>query len=95
MTKEAKRVPLREFAGNLLRFFKYVVDERRTVVVENDEGERIEIRPLSGSFSKPPLTDEDYRAFRAAFGGWADGDTDRLKQAIYESRQSSRPPVSL
>ncbi len=43
----------------------------------------------------PILTDEDYRAFRSTFGGGADVDTDSLKKAIFESRQSSRPPVSL
>jgi len=39
--------------------------------------------------------EDEYKAFRSAFAGWADVDTDSLKQAIYESRKSSRPPVDL
>lgn len=95
MTKELKRIPFSEFASNLARFFKHVIDEHESVVVENDNGEVVEIRPLPAIPTTPTLADEDYRAFRSAFGGWADVDTDSLKKAIYESRQSSRPPVSL
>lgn len=41
-------------------------------------------------------TDADYEAFRSAAGGWADVDTDRLINDIYEDRRrSSRPPVEL
>jgi hypothetical protein len=95
MTKELKHISLDEFANNLTRFFKHIINEHEPVIVENDEGERIEVRPAPPDTSKPMLTDEDYRAFRSAFGGWSDVDTDSLKQAIYESRQSSRPAVDL
>ena len=95
MTKDLKRVPFDEFASNLAGFFKYVIDDHESVIVENDEGEGVVVQPLPTTATKRILTDDDYRAFRSAFGGWADVDTDSLKKAIYESRQSSRPPVSL
>jgi hypothetical protein len=45
-------------------------------------------------FKKP--TEADIKAFRSAAGGWADIDTDRLVENIYESRRiSTRPPVEL
>jgi hypothetical protein len=94
MSEELKRIPFDEFASNLARFFKHVIDEHESVVVENEEGEGVVVRPLPLT-AKRILSDEDYRAFRSAFGGWADVDTDSLKKAIYESRKSSRPPVSL
>jgi hypothetical protein len=38
----------------------------------------------------------DIEAFRSAAGSWADVDTDKLVEEIYESRRhSSRPPVEL
>lgn len=95
MTKEIKRISFQEFAGNLARVFKQVIDENEPVVVENDSGEGVVVQPLLDSTAAPTLTDEDYRAFRSAFGGWADVDTDSLKKDIYESRKSSRPPVNL
>lgn len=95
MTREVKRISFKEFAGNLSRFFKQVVDMHEPVIVENDNGEGVVVQPLPGAAAKPVLSDEDYRAFRSAFGGWADVDTESLKKAIYESRQSSRPAVDL
>jgi hypothetical protein len=95
MSKELKRISFGEFASNLTRVFKQVIDQNEPVVVENDEGEEVLVQPLSTAATERTLTEDDYRAFRSAFGGWADVDTDALKKAIYESRQSSRPPVSL
>jgi hypothetical protein len=41
-------------------------------------------------------TKADYEAFRAAAGGWADIDTDKLIEDIYEARRrSNRPPIEL
>ena len=34
-------------------------------------------------------SDEDYKAFLSAFGGWKDVDTDKLLADIYESRDLS------
>jgi hypothetical protein len=86
VTREVKHIPFKEFASNLGRFFKQVIDDNEPVFVENDKGEGIEIRPLSTTTSKRILSDEDYRAFRSAFGGWSEIDTESLKKAIYESR---------
>jgi hypothetical protein len=95
MTKQLTRIPFEEFASNPTRLFKRVVDEHEAIVVENDEGEGIIVQPLPTTTTNQTLTEEAYRAFRSAFGGWADVDTDSLKKDIYESRQSSRPPVDL
>jgi hypothetical protein len=95
MAEELRRVPFDEFARDIARFFKLVIHEHEPVVVENETGERVVIRPLPPTTPKRTMTEEDYRAFRSAFGGWADVDTDSLKQAIYESRKLSRPPVDL
>ena len=95
MTEELRRIRFDEFVSNITRFFKLVTHEHVPVVVENDEGEGVVIRPLDTSTTKRTITDDDYSAFRSAFGGWADVDTDTLKKEIYESRKSSRPPVTL
>ena len=95
MTKDLKHISLEEFVGNVARFFKQVIDDHEAVVVEDANGEGVMVGPLPATTTKSTFTDEEYRAFRSAFGGWADVDTDSLKNAIYESRQSSRPPVNL
>jgi antitoxin (DNA-binding transcriptional repressor) of toxin-antitoxin stability system len=51
-------------------------------------------RPRKRRSKKP--TEADIEAFRSAAGGWADIDTDKLIENIYESRRISiRPPVEL
>jgi hypothetical protein len=47
------------------------------------------------SRARKPKSHEDLEAFRAAAGTWADADTAKLVEDIYESRRSSRPPVDL
>ena len=94
MTEELRRFRFDEFADNLTRIFKLVSLGRESVVVEDSEGEGVVIRPLEPA-DKRALRDDDYDAFHSAFGGWADMDTDTLKRDIYESRKSSRPPVTL
>jgi hypothetical protein len=95
MAEKLKRIPFDEFARDLAHFFKRVTHEHETVIVETATGEGVVIRPLDTTATTHSLTDEDYAAFRSAFGGWADVDTDSLKEAIYESRKSSRPPAKL
>lgn len=99
MTKELRRIRFDEFADNLARFFALVSREHEPVVVENDKGESVILRPLESPLeTSAPLarfTEDDYNAFRAAFGGWSDVDTEALKAKIKASRQSSRPPVTL
>lgn len=95
MTKELRRIRYDEFADNLARFFSLVSRENESVVVENDKGESVILRPLEPSASKAHIDKDDYDAFRSAFGGWADMDTEALKAKISESRKSSRPLVDL
>jgi hypothetical protein len=70
-------------------------DEHEQVIVENGEGEGVVDQPLPTITTTKPLTEDDLKAFRSAFGSWADVDTESLKKAIYESRQSPRPPVRI
>jgi hypothetical protein len=95
MAEKLRRIPFDEFARDITRFFKLVIQQHEPVVVENEEGERVVIRPLPPTTPKRTMTEEEYKAFRSALGGWADVDTDSLKKAIYQSRRSSRPPVEL
>ena len=95
MTKELRRIRFDEFADNLDRIFSLVSRRNEPVVVENDEGESVVLRPLDVNDSKAHIDKDDYDAFRSAFGGWADMDTEALKAKISESRKSSRPPVNL
>ncbi len=95
MTKELRRIRFDEFAGDLARFFSLVSRDHEPVVVENDEGESVILRPLETSTSSAHFTEEDYKAFRATFGGWADVDAVELKAKMRESRKSSRPLVDL
>ena len=83
MTRELKRITYKEFAGNLARFFRQVVDKHEPVVVENDSGEGVVVQPLPDSGAEVVLTEEDYRAFRSAFGGWADVDTEPKPFSTY------------
>lgn len=46
MTKELRRIRFDEFADNLARIFSLVSRENESVVVENEEGERVVLRPL-------------------------------------------------
>ena len=95
MSEELRRIRFDEFANNLARFFALVSRERETLLVENDEGERVVLRPLTISASESQLTEDDYRAFRSAFGGWSNVDTEALKAKINDCRKSSRRPANL
>jgi hypothetical protein len=96
MTEERKRIPFAEFAGNLRIIMDQVIHEHETIVVEDEQGDLVEIRPATGNSSRRrPFTAEDDEAFLAAAGGWSDVDIDAFLKDIYESRQSSRPPVEL
>ena len=56
--------------------------------------ELVEVKPVGRP--KPPKrtkTDEDYEAFLASAGGWADVDVDTFLKDNDGSRTSSRPPV--
>jgi len=94
MANELKRIPFEEFSENLARIFDRVISEGESIVIEKGEGERVALSPVSSPVSRPK-SEEDWEAFRAAAGSWADVDTDAFLKDIYESRKSSRPPVDL
>ncbi len=93
-------ISFEELASNVTAVLNKVREERRTVVVEYANGEKLVIKPMlpakksvrrSGKRSKA-----DIEAFRASAGTWQDEDVDTFIHNIYESRQnSSRPPVEL
>lgn len=97
MTKELSLVPFSEFSNNIDGFFEQVIRENKEIIVENDQGQQVLLKPAPGSKRKSrPRTDADRQAFLASAGGWRDVDTDKLLEDIYESRKnSSRPPVDL
>jgi hypothetical protein len=97
MTKELSLVPFSEFSNNLDSFFEQVVRENKEIVIENEQGEQVLLKPAPSSKRKHRThTEADYQAFLASAGGWKDVDTDKLLEDIYESRRtSSRPPVDL
>ena len=86
---ELKRIPFAEFANNLARIFERVIGEGEAVVVETEAGALVALTPIARA-----KTAADYDAFLASAGSWADVDTDAFLKDIYESRKSSRPPVS-
>jgi hypothetical protein len=94
MSEAMKRISFDEFSDNLVRIFERVISEGESIVIEKGEGELVALSPLPSSLSRAK-TEEDWKAFRAAAGSWADVDTDAFLDDIYESRKSSRPPVEL
>jgi hypothetical protein len=96
MTNESRQISLAELVDNPVAVFEQVVNEGEAIVVQNEEGEQIIISPVNTPTGRRSLSEEDYVAFRSAAGGWADIDTDQLKEMLYASRQiSTRPPVDL
>ena len=94
MAEALKRISFDEFSDNLTRIFERVISEGEPILIETEEGELVALSPVSSPPSKTK-TKEDWEAFRAAAGSWADVDTDAFLGDIYESRKSSRPPVDL
>lgn len=94
-----RHIPFEEFAADLDQIIDRIVRTREVVVVETEAHDVVTIRPglpVESEANLPPQkTEEDYQAFLAAAGSWKDVDTDRLIADIYESRESSRPPVEM
>ena len=89
MAGETIHVSLADFARDLDGFFTRIVQDRETVVVENEAGERVEVRPARNGrhrSRKRRTGEEDFAALRAAAGSWADVDDEELLRKIYESR---------
>ena len=97
MTRELSLVPFSEFSNNLDSFFEQVIRENKEIVIENEQGEQVLLKPAPPSKRKRRVrTEANHQAFLASAGGWKDVDTDKLLDDIYESRRnSSRPPVDL
>lgn len=90
-----KPIPFEEFADHLTDIFEQVVNEQSLIVVESQSGELIEIKAVGSNVRQRKFTPEEDASFLAAAGSWSDVDVDKLLKDIYESRQSSRPPVDL
>jgi hypothetical protein len=87
------KVSLDEFAGNVEAYFERATHDNETIVVESKNGEAVILKALDVNGRE--RTEEDYETFLSSFGSWSDVDVDILLKDIYESRQSSRPPVEL
>jgi hypothetical protein len=96
MAETLNRISFDEFAENLAHIFERVIREGEPVVIETGAGELVAIKPAA--HAKPRRRrkiKEDDEAFLSAAGGWADVDIDAFLKNVYESRQSSRPPIEL
>jgi hypothetical protein len=95
MDKEIRRIPYDEFFRNPAGIFEQVIRDHETVIVEYEEGEAVILSSAEDGLVKDK-TEDDFEAFRAAAGSWADVDTDTFLADVYESRhRPSRPPVQL
>jgi hypothetical protein len=88
MAKEVRRIPFEEFSDNLTDIFEEVIKDHKTVVVESEFGELVELKPITPPNSRQRLekSKEDEEAFLSAAGGWADFDIDTFLKANEESR---------
>ena len=99
MAKELKRIDI----GNIPELLSIAEEVRRTNeprLLKRDSEDVAILTPIKKTTDKRrkmrPKTKADYEAFRSAAGSWADVDTDKFIEDIYESRRSSfRPPVEL
>jgi PHD/YefM family antitoxin component YafN of YafNO toxin-antitoxin module len=95
MSDGVKRISYREFHDNLAALFSQVVHEHEAIVVENEHGEAVIVRPAEES-QRRPISEADYEAFLASAGGWKDVDVDQfLKDNAESRRMSTRPAVEL
>jgi|SRR5579859_2071468 len=99
MASEVIHVTVDEFANDLERFLERVIHGRETVVVENGEGERAEIRPAPAAkrrASEWRPSAAELEALSAAAGSWSDFDDEDFLRKVYESRDlPPRPRVEL
>ena len=96
MAQTETHIPLEEFAGNARSLVERAIREGVSLVVENDRGAQVIIKPVSTKRKRgKKITEADYQAFLASAGGWKDVDTEQLKTDIYADRRRSlqRPPL--
>ena len=99
MAKELRRTDI----SNIPELLSIAEEVRRTNeprVLKRDSEDVAILTPIKKTTDKRrrtrSKTKADYDAFRSAAGSWADVDTDKFIEDIYESRRrSSRPPVQL
>ena len=94
MSDGIKRISYREFYDNLAALFSQVVHEHEAIVVENEDGEAVIVRPAEDS-ERHPISKADYEAFLASAGGWKDVDVDQFLKDNEESRRMSTRPEPL
>lgn len=99
MLDTVTHIPLTEFEQNPAHVFRRVTNEQITIVVEDETGHQMVLRPAQKSVPAPRRTKKskiDYEALAAAAGSWKDVDTDTLIKHLYESRTiTTRPLVEL
>lgn len=97
MTQTVGPISIKEFSQNVEGFFERVVRENTAVMVENEAGEMVVVKPLARSRKKlgRKKTQADREAFLSSIGSWKDVDVDAFLKANEESRSLSRPPVEL
>ncbi|MFN8495647.1 MAG: hypothetical protein U0350_49100 [Caldilineaceae bacterium] len=92
-------MPLTEFEQDPVEVFRRVTHEQVTVVVEDENGQQMILRPLingKATQAKRKKITVDYAALTAAAGSWDDVDTDTFLKQVYESRRiATRPFVDL
>lgn len=83
----------------LLRLAEEVQRSKEPRVLRRDNEDLALVVPLMPTTTRRRgrvPTEADLEAFRSAAGSWADVDTDKLIEDIYETRRrSNRPPVEL
>jgi hypothetical protein len=98
MTRELKAIEISD-APDLLKLAEEVRASEKSYLLRRDGEVIAMLVPASAGLrrrSKRRKSEADMAAFWSSFGGWEDVDTDRLINAIYESRRiSTRPPVEL
>ena len=99
MTKTITHIPFAEFELNLAHVFHRVSDEQVTIVIEDETGKMIMLRPLkrlTPTRHRAKKIKVDYKALADAAGSWSDVETDTLIQNIYENRTVTiRPLIEL
>lgn len=99
MATTITHIPFTEFEDNPANVFHRVTNERVTIVIEDETGKKIVLRPVEKNTSTRRKTKKvrvDYAALEAAAGSWQDVDADALIKQIYASRTvTTRPPVEL
>jgi hypothetical protein len=97
MANKLRRIPFEEFSDNLVDIFEQVIHEQETVLIENEHGELVELKPVTPISSQNlDKAKEDEEAFLSSAGAWADVDIDTFLKDNAESRRlSTRPPVEL